>query len=131
MSYQYFALIQPDSNADIITLKENLDSFYLKSSKKPNISILDKNITIAFDNFTFQIYLSDDDSVIEESIEMADDFKTDYNHNEFDKEKLKLCSKRFDISGSDDDYDMDYFNDSLFILQQIEKFDGITILNIG
>jgi hypothetical protein len=131
MAYQYFALIQPESDADIKTLKENLDAFYAKSSKKPNISLVDKTITIAFDNFTFKIYLSDDDSVIEESVEMADDFKTDYTYNEFDKEKLKLCSKRFDISGSNEDYNMDYFNDSLFILGQIEKFSGITILSIG
>ena len=131
MSYQYFALIQPDSNADILALKENLDAFYSKLSNKPTISLQDKNITIAFGSFTFQIFLSEDDSVLEESIEMADDFKTDYAENEFDKEKLKRCSKRFDISGSDDDYDMDYFNDSLFILEQIEKFKGITILRIG
>jgi hypothetical protein len=31
-SYRYFALIQPDSNADVTTLKENLDTFYSKSS---------------------------------------------------------------------------------------------------
>lgn len=65
------------------------------------------------------------------SFRQTDDFKTDYNYNDIDKEKLKLCSKRFDISGSDDDYNMDYFNDSLFILGQIEKFNGITILSIG
>jgi len=130
-SYRYFALVQPDSNADITTLKENLDTFYSKSSKKPCILLRDKEIEILFDNFTFTISFSDSDWVIEESIEMADDFDTDYNLNDIDKEKLKLCSKRFDITGSDADANMDYFNDSLFILSQIEKFTGVTILDIG
>jgi hypothetical protein len=130
-SYRYFALVQPDSNADITTLKENLDTFYSKSSKKPNILLRDKEIEILFDNFTFTISFEDSDWIIEESIEMADDFETDYNLNDIDKDKLKLCSKRFYISGSRADANMDYFNDSLFILSQIEKFTGVTILDIG
>ena len=130
-SYRYFALIQPDSNADVTTLKENLDTFYSKSSKKPSILLRDKEIEILFDNFTFTISFSDSDWVIEESIEMADDFDTDYNLNDIDKDKLKLCSKRFDITGNRADANMDYFNDSLFILSQIEKFTGVTILDIG
>ena len=131
MPYQYFALIQPESDANITTLKENLDIFYSRLQKKPSIILVGKNITVSFNNFTFQIYLSEDDSVIKESIIMAYDFETDYVQNKFDKEKLKLCSKRFEIWGCNDDYNMDYFNDSLYILEQIEKFKGITILHIG
>lgn len=130
MSYQYFALIHNDSNADINVLKENLDVFYSKTSKKPTISLTDKELKISFTDFDFQIYLSEEKSVLEESVEMADDFKVDYSEMEFDKEKVKTCSKRFEIS-ADDDFDMEYFNDSLFILEQIEKFNGITIFNIG
>ena len=44
-------------------------------------------------------------------------------------ESTGTCKKRFEIWG-DEDFDMDYFNDSLYIIEQIEKFDGIIIFNL-
>lgn len=131
MSYQYFALIQPDSDADISKLKENLDAFYANKSKQPSISLEDNSILVDFEDFDFEIYYAEDEHVIDESIEMSEDFEVDFNEMAIDKEKVKLCAKRFEISGSDDDFDMNFMNDSLFILEQIEKFKGVTILNLN
>jgi hypothetical protein len=127
--YQYLAFIQPDSDADLTVLKNNLESFYAKSGRRPNISQTDKVITVNFDNYKFEISLSDGSHVIEEAAEIANDRATDYAENNFDKEKLKTSSKRFEISG-EDDLDMDYFNDSLFIVETIEKFKGVIVFDV-
>lgn len=128
--YQYQAFIQPDSDADLTVLKNKLESFYAKTKSPPNISQVDKTITVAFDNYKFQIFLSDEGHVIEEAAEIANDRATDYAENNFDKEKLKTSSKRFEISG-EDDIDMDYFNDSLFIVEATEKFKGVIVFDVG
>jgi hypothetical protein len=128
--YQYLAFIQPDSDADLTVLKNNLESFYEKSSRRPNISQRDKVITVDFDNYKFEISLSDGSHVIEEAAEIANDRATDYAENNFDKEKLRTSSKRFEISG-EDDIDMDYFNDSLFIVETTEKFRGVIVFDVG
>ena len=54
MSYQYFALIQPDSDADISKLKENLETFYANKSKQPSISLEDNSILVDFEDFDFE-----------------------------------------------------------------------------
>jgi hypothetical protein len=128
--YQYLAFIQPDSDADLTVLKNNLESFYAKSGRRPNISQIGKVITVDFDNYKFEISLSDGSHVIEEAVEIANDRVTDYAENNFDKEKLKTSSKRFEISG-ENDIDMDYFNDSLFIVETIEKFRGVIVFDVG
>jgi hypothetical protein len=128
--YHYLAFIQPDSDADLTVLKNNLESFYAKSSRRPNISQIDKVITVDFDNYKFEISLSDGSHVIEEAAEIANDRAADYAENNFDKEKLKTSSKRFEISG-EDDIDMDYFNDSLFIVEITEKFKGVIVFDVN
>ncbi|MCP2028954.1 hypothetical protein L1276_004133 [Flavobacterium sp. HSC-32F16] len=127
--YSYSAYISPVSNADITVLREYLETFYQESDNadKPQIVLKDNAITITFDDqYKFYIYLSDEKHVNEEAAEIADYLEEDWNENTYDKEKLKVSQKRFEIWG-DQDFDMDYFNDSLFIIDQIEKFSDIII----
>jgi hypothetical protein len=130
MAYEYLVLIHPESNAGLSRLKENLELFYASAENKPIIHLEEDTLTVTFDDFDFRIFFSNEDWILEESIELADAFESDWNEEIIDKEKLKLCKSRFELS-ADDDFDMDYFNESLFILQTIEEFDGITILNIN
>ena len=127
--YSYSAYILPSSNAEITVLKEYLDSFYHKPENidEPKIVLNDNQITITFnDEYNFYIYLSQEKHINDEAVEIADDLETDWNENIYDKEKLKTSIKRFEVWG-DPDFDMDYFNDSLFIIDQIEKFSEILI----
>ncbi|KFF03035.1 hypothetical protein [Flavobacterium reichenbachii] len=130
MAYEYFALIPPESNADLSTLKDNLELLYTSVENKPVIHLKEDCITITFDDFNFKIFFVNEDWVLVESIEMADNFETDWNEEIIDKEKLKVCASRFELS-ADDDFDMDYFNDSLYIIETIESFDGVIILPMG
>jgi len=123
--YSYSAYISPSSNADIKVLKEFLDAFYQESDNK--ITLNDNQITITFDDeYNFYIYLAEEEHVNQEALEIADYLEEDWNENPYDKEKLKASKKRFEIWG-DPDFDMDYFNDSLFIIEQVEKFNDIII----
>lgn len=127
--YSYSAYILPSSNATIIALKEYLEEFYQNSDTEdqPEINLSDNQITLIFnDEYRFYIYLSEEKHVNEEAVEIAENLETDWNEEPFDKEKLKTAQKRFELWG-DEDFDMDYFNDSLFILDQIEKFSDIII----
>ncbi|WP_433812857.1 hypothetical protein [Flavobacterium johnsoniae] len=123
--YSYSAYISPSSNADIKVLKEFLDAFYQESDNK--ITLSDNQITITFDDeYNFYIYLAEEEHVNQEALEIADYLEEDWNETSYDKEKLKASKKRFEIWG-DSDFDMDYFNDSLFIIEQVEKFNDIII----
>ncbi|WP_343616815.1 hypothetical protein [Flavobacterium sp.] len=123
--YSYSAYITPSSNADITVLKDYLEDFY--QEENPEILLSDNEIKITFDNeYNFYIYLATEEHVNQEALEIADDLETDFNENLYDKEKLKASKKRFEMWG-DPDFDMDYFNDSLFLIEQIEKFNDIII----
>lgn len=127
--YSYSVYILPSSNATIATLKAYLEKFYQKSDAgdQPEIVLSDNQITILFnDEYHFYIYLSEEKHVNEEALEIVEDLEEDWNQEPFDKEKLKTAQKRFEVWG-DQDFDMDYFNDSLFIIDQIEKFSDIII----
>lgn len=128
--YRYLAFIQPGSDADLHVLKSSLEEFYAKGVHPPSIRLADKTITVAFDSYNFFIHLSDEPHVIKEAIEIADDSLTDWNDKHFNKDILKISNRRFEMWGERDD-DMDYFNDSLFIVGIIEQFNGITVFNIS
>lgn len=130
--YSYLAYIQPKSNGDLFLLKENLESFYDNetTAERPEITLDDNQINITFDDgYQFYIFFSEGEHVNQEAKEIAEEFELDWNETPFDKEKLKTCQKRFEVWG-DDDIDMDYFNDSLFVIEQIEKFAGVIIFQV-
>ncbi|WP_289661844.1 hypothetical protein [Flavobacterium panacagri] len=127
--YSYSAYILPSSNATITVLKEHLEEFYQNSDagNQPEIILSNNQITIIFnDEYRFYIYLSEEKHVKDEALEITENLEEDWNEQPFDKEKLKTAQKRFEVWG-DEDFDMDYFNDSLFIIDQIEKFSDIII----
>lgn len=127
--YSYLAFIAPTSDASLIALKNNLETFYERPiiENKPEILLEDNQINIIFDDeYRLYIAFSEEEYVNEEALEIAEEQQLDWNENTFDKAKLATCHKRFEIWG-DDDFDMDYFNDSLFIVEEIEKFTDVII----
>lgn len=130
--YSYLAFITPGSDASLMALKNNLETFYEKSDieNKPEIVLNDQQIDIVFDDeYRFYIAFSQEEYVNEEALELAQENELDWNENPIDKAKLETCHKRFEI-WADDDFDMDYFNDSLFITEQIEKFNDVIIFAV-
>ncbi len=132
--YSYLAFIAPTSNAQLDTLKTYLQEFYsrpvFQAKEQPEISLSRQKITVTFkDGYRFYIHLSKQKHIQEEATEFLEE-KHDYAEQSFDKQLLATCTQRFEIHG-DDDYDIDYFNDSLYILEEIEKFTDIIIFYIN
>jgi len=130
--YSYLAFITPSSNAALPLLKSNLQAFYERPviDNKPEIVLEEDQINLIFnDEYRLYIAFSEEEYVNEEALEIAAEQKLDWNETSFDKAKLETCYKRFEVWG-DDDFDMEYFNDSLFVIEQIEKFDDVIIFNI-
>jgi hypothetical protein len=46
-----------------------------------------------------------------------------------DVDRLRNCSRRIEMYAEKPDPNMDYFNDSLFIIGEVEKFDGVYIFD--
>ncbi|MGO4293929.1 hypothetical protein [Chitinophaga sp. RAB17] len=127
--YSYLAFILPDANANIDTLKNALTDFYSgpEIENQPTVSMNENEITVRFeDDYTFHIAFSNDAHVNVEARELAEEQALDWNEAAFDKAALARSTSRFEIWG-EEDYDMDYFNDSLFIIQKIEEFNGVII----
>lgn len=127
--YSYLAFIAPNSNASLSLLKNNLETFYQKGTieNKPEIVLDNNQIDIIFDDdYQLHIAFSEEEYVNDEAVELAEQYEFDWNENVFDKAKLETCHKRFEIWG-DDDFDMDYFNDSLFVIEEIENFSDVII----
>jgi len=127
--YSYLAFIEPGSNANLETLKNNLDKFYTKPTikNKPEIILKERSITLTFnDGYSFYINLSNEKHVNVEAREFAGRGVSDWLEKPVDKEKLNSCTSRFEIYG-DDDYNMNYFNDSLYIIEYIGIFKGVIV----
>lgn len=128
--YNHLAFIYPESNVTIEDVKISLEEFYTNKKIKPSIMQSDNDIVLKFDNYKFHIHLSKDKHVIEEAREIAEDRNIDWADKKFDKELLKQSSSRLEIWG-EEDFDMDYFNDSLLIVETIGKLDGLTIFEVN
>lgn len=129
--YSYLAFIAPTSDANLIALKNNLETFYKSvTENKPEIILENEQINLVFeDNYRLYIAFSEEAYVNEEALEIAAESKLDWNETAFDKAKLETCNKRFEVWG-DDDFDMEYFNDSLYIIEEIERFTDVVIFNM-
>lgn len=128
--YSYMVYILPESDLTLASLKEKLEKFF-SLNKSLKIKYSEKQIILTFeDGYSFNIILNENDYVKVESQEMSEYKKLDYNDHPFDKEKLKKSSSRLELWG-DEDYDMEYFNESLYILKEIETFKNIVIFSMN
>jgi hypothetical protein len=81
-------------------------------------------LTVAVGSFHFHIAFSDQPRVLQESIEIAAEFAADRP----DRAAIARAACRFELS-SDDDPDMDHFNDMLFICHAAESLGPVYIFD--
>ncbi len=136
LSYKYVAyILNPPKNA-LEVLSERLKSkgfFNGAEISLSNDEILGTpRLNIVIDgNFTINVYFSSAEYILEEAKETAEDFDCDINYDDYDKEKLIKCQHRFEVISTDDDFDMDYFNHCVSILDELATFDDVFIFDIG
>ncbi|TND04098.1 MAG: hypothetical protein FD123_3869 [Bacteroidetes bacterium] len=122
--YEYLILIAPDSDATLEKLKIKLEDFYKNDERKVQITLSDRTITLNIDGYNLYVGYSDAEHVQAESQEIAESSA----EGKPQQSVIASCKARFEMHG-DDDEDMDYFNDSLYVQEEIETFKGVFVFD--
>lgn len=128
--YQYFAFFTDDSDASLEALKQKLEVSYAGLDRQPEITLAGEQLVLRFGAYHIRVDLNQDDYVQEEANEVGDHFLQNWKEEPLDIDLLKKCRKRFEVAG-EEDYDMNYFNDSLYVVEAIDSFSDTEILNVG
>ena len=123
--YQYFGLIAPGSDASLKGLKDKLYTWYSESDDLFDLKLDGNQLQLSLGDYVFTIHYNDAPTVLAESKEMAETLKGDSDL----KTAIASCAARFEMHG-DTDEDMDYFNDSLYIQEHWEDFEGVYTFDI-
>lgn len=114
----YYALIPLARDADITT--EALTSRLAARLPEYQVAHQDNRVTVAQGDWSLSVALSTEDWINAEANEMAD------MHPDWPNlEKLRESSKRLELFSYCDDSGMDHFNTYLFVLEEIDEFNGI------
>jgi hypothetical protein len=124
--YEHLILITFDSDFDYFRLTKYLKDFYARTDKrKVNIELQGDTLIVLVEKYPFYLLLSDEPHVLEESAEMAEAWTGD----PAEKSRIAQSGRRLEMRTDRPDPEMKYFNDSLYILEAVEEFDGVYIFN--
>lgn len=126
--YVYLAFVPNTSEASVENLFSLLKEYYQKSNPAAQVILEDQTIYVRFKNYEFKIDLNEEEYVKEEAEELSTIRHEDYQQRDLNKELLRTYTRRFEL-GAPVDPNMDYFNDSLYIVETIEKIEGAIIFS--
>ena len=125
-SYQYF-LLQTDKQNLLPKIEKLLKQYFSSENNPAKASFYNDNHLLINmeDDYYFHLTHSSNESIREEIQEMAQDY-----NGEIEPSKIAQCQSRLEFWG-DEDSDLDYMNDALWILQEISELpEIITILDV-
>ena len=122
MAYQAFILLPSDSEASIEDVRRILEDYYSGDVRDITFNDNENKLTVTIDDWDLSINRNSKPHVIEESREMADKFAGQRP----DKNEIASSGVRLEVSTDDDD-NMDYFNDYLEIIEKLGNFKGAKI----
>jgi hypothetical protein len=127
--YNYLIYLNPEFKKTLGELLEELKNYFADKKSSPNDFQIDKEkITLLYNNYTFFINENSEEYISEELLELNESFDgKDFAGADIDIQKFSNSTKRFELYG-EDDFDMDYFNESLFIIDFFEKDSNYLIL---
>ena len=115
--YQCLVLLDPDTQITTEQLALELRRFYAGNSRAPlEIAVSAQNVILRWPEYTLKVATSSLPYVLEESSDLAD--KCGATHPA--QGRIARCHTRFEIVG-DDDPDIDYFNDYLFVGETLRR----------
>lgn len=125
MSYSHFLFWDETLINPINSIYNTVESFYSKpTSKNVNITREIDRIEILFPAYKFIFTLNKEDWVQEESKDIAETF----GKNRADYNRINNSKQRIEFYG-EEDFNMDYFNDYLLILENIQREMNVTIFD--
>ena len=122
--YGYLVLIERSSEITIEALKKCFLDAYQRDSRSVLIDHQENELIIRIDNYSFNILLKQSPDVQKEAFELSNAYL--WHHAK--KAKLAQCDICLEISGEPDP-DMEYFNDSLKVIDTISVFKGTYIFD--
>jgi hypothetical protein len=123
-NYSNLILFSNNSDASPEKLKAKLEDVYRNDERSVKITA-DKNIiTVTIKGWNLYVGYSNEDHVLIESQEIASEFA----NGKPEQDLISKCRARFEMS-ADADPDMEYFNDSCFVLQEIESFKEVFVFD--
>jgi len=128
MSYKTYSnliLISDHSDASSLEeLKTKLEDFYKKDNRNIQIILNNEQLCLKVESWTLYINYSNEKNVLIESKEIANQFVKE----ELLKAKIASCKGRFEMF-ADPDPNMDFFNDSCFVIQAMESFKEVFVFD--
>lgn len=120
--YNYLLYLDPEIKKSLAVLLEELKDHFADKMSAPNELLLDdEKIMLRYNHYRFYIHENQDDTIREELQELHDHAAgKDFAGNATDLQKFSDSVKRFELHG-EQDFDMNYFNESLFIIGFFEK----------
>lgn len=124
--YELLILASAESSPSLEKLEVAVQAeFASQTPPQPVVTSLEADeLTVTVEGFRFYIDFADQPQVLEESRELAAEFATDRP----DRAAIAKASCRFELS-SDDDPDMDHFNDMLFICHAAESIGAMFVFD--
>lgn len=122
--YSYLGLIPDPTPASLTDVYERLKKAYENDKRDVEVELGRTRVVLVIDEWTMRIYLSDAVHIQSESRELADEFAKGHPK----QENIAACKRRFETS-ADSDGNMDFFNDSLTVLEIMESFGEVYIFD--
>lgn len=113
-AYTYLIIPLEKENGFFDRVKSIFEVHCAKTGK-PSFHTIGNGFSLDYDGFTFEFSLQTGESVAAEAMEIANSVAK----NSTNYEKIKSSSTRIDMWAPKDDFEMDYFNESLFNLELI------------
>jgi hypothetical protein len=124
-AYSYFIFSLEKEKNLFEEIKEAIKKKYIDNLEESIIVQTDLNhISISFSGYQFNFSLVQENWVVEESRDIAMTF----GKNRKDNKELASCRERIEFYG-DDDLNMDFFNESLSLLEMLSKEFNIVIFD--
>lgn len=127
--YSFLIYTKPNFSKNIENIKQEMELFFKKFQEKP-IFYLKEELKISFDEYNFYITINDEPYILEELSEILEERQNDYVGNPINKNEIMQSRYRFELWG-DDDFDMDYFNESLFFIEFFESNSNYVIFEVN
>lgn len=120
--YNYLIYLRADAQKTLPELHDNLKSHFAGKKSSPHSFQLDADkIILRYKKYAFHIHENQQHYIGEELHDLLENSgKKDFAGRDVDMPGFANAVKRFELHG-DDDLDMNYFNESLFIIDFFEN----------
>jgi hypothetical protein len=122
--YDTLVLIDGDQGHTLSNVEDALRQSF-GGQEMPTVNIVGEVVRLSWPGFGLDVAINSNPSVLEESMEMANNFAPEPLRG-----RISKCSSRIEISGTDDPA-MDYFNDFCFVLEAIEGMGQVYTFDPG